>query len=152
VPKLIRGVIAFAGALAVLNGADYKDLSRKLALNPDGAVHLETFSGSVQVSTWDRAEVEVKARIEAAGSSAADRLGDSEAATQRGDVHLLLPRDSRFNLQAAPPRRGLIQSDFQILAHMAAGRLGFNIDGAVNGGGPALRLLTARGTVQLQAK
>lgn len=62
-------VLAFCAALY---GADTKDVTRTVALNATGSVTLDTLRGSIHVATWDRPEVEIKARIEAAGSSSMD--------------------------------------------------------------------------------
>ncbi|HYL77194.1 MAG TPA: hypothetical protein VEU96_23470 [Bryobacteraceae bacterium] len=226
-------VLAFCAALY---GADTKDVSKTLALNPTGLVTLDTLRGSIDVATWDRPEVEIKARIEAAGSSSMDirrfdrtdvsidsapdsvrirsnypsgaccswntgenpdirytirmprtaRLtirdhrsntdirdlagaldldthrgtvrvafaaftANSRVETHRGTVELLLPRDSRFNLETNLDRKASIDSDFQVLAHIS-GRRGPVLEGAVNGGGPALRLITHRGRIHLRGQ
>ncbi len=62
-------ILAFCGALY---GADTKDVSKTLALNTTGSVAINAQRGSIQVATWDRPEVEIKARIEATGSSSLD--------------------------------------------------------------------------------
>src|SRR5579864_7058335 len=46
-------------------GADIKDVNRTVAL--------ETHKGSIRVSTWDRQEVEIQARIEAEPGTVMDR-------------------------------------------------------------------------------
>jgi hypothetical protein len=53
--------------------ADYKDVNRTVALHGNGSVEIETHKGSIQVSTWDRQEVEIKARIEAEPGTTMDR-------------------------------------------------------------------------------
>ena len=42
-------------------------------LNANGAVTVETHKGSIQVTTWDRAEVEIQARIQAEAGTSMDR-------------------------------------------------------------------------------
>ncbi|HYL38685.1 MAG TPA: DUF4097 family beta strand repeat-containing protein [Bryobacteraceae bacterium] len=252
-PRITPLAIVFALAGVSLSGADYRDISRTVTLSSRGALDLRTFRGSIEISTWDRPEVEVKARIGPAGGSAADRRrfdgtdvridsapdwlhiatvypnsccgfvtgtnpdvaytirmprtarlsirdqrsdieisdlaaaldidthrgtvrverlegpltlithrgdarvdfasfhGDSLVETHRGSIQLLLPRDSRFDVHAAPARRGWIESDFPVLAHLAGGP-GLNLNGRVNGGGPTLQLLNARGAIQLRSK
>jgi hypothetical protein len=54
-------------------GADYKDVSRTVPLHGNGLVEIETHKGSVRVSTWDRQEVEIQARIEAEPETTMDR-------------------------------------------------------------------------------
>lgn len=57
---------------AALCSAQTKEVNRTLNLDPGGSVTLDSLRGSVRVSTWDRAEVEIKAHIDAAGSSSQD--------------------------------------------------------------------------------
>ena len=67
--------LAFCAAIltASLPAADTKQVSKTLSLDPRGSVTLETFQGSIHVSTWDRGEIAIEARIESAGSSEGDR-------------------------------------------------------------------------------
>jgi hypothetical protein len=68
-PHKSFAVVAFCAALY---GADTKDIAKTLNLNPAGSVTLDTLRGSIHVAAWDRPEVEIKARVEAAGSSTVD--------------------------------------------------------------------------------
>jgi len=68
--RLIASIIVFAAGAAA---ADFKDVNRTVPLSSTGLVTLETHKGSIQVTTWDRAEVEIKARIEAEANSSMDR-------------------------------------------------------------------------------
>ena len=54
-------------------GADTKNVDKTVPLSASGSVTLESHNGSIQVHTWDRAEVEIHARIESGGSSRDDR-------------------------------------------------------------------------------
>ncbi len=59
-------------ASTALFAAATKNVDRTLPLRATGSVTLETHNGTVEVRTWDRAEIEIHARIEAAGSSSED--------------------------------------------------------------------------------
>ncbi|HZU22475.1 MAG TPA: hypothetical protein VE998_06545 [Terriglobales bacterium] len=84
-----------------------------------------------------KAETEVRAR----------ELGDgADLDTSRGAIRLQVPADSRFNVDISGDRRADIRSDFE--AHVDAG-WSRHITGAVNGGGPEVRIHTDRGTVAL---
>ena len=65
-------IVALALTAAAF-GADYKDVNRTVALHGNGIVEIETHKGSIKVSVWDRAEVEIQARIEAEPGSTMDR-------------------------------------------------------------------------------
>src|SRR3954467_13960522 len=56
-----------------LQAADYKDVDKTSALSANGSVTITTHKGSIHVSTWDRPEIEMKARIEAESGEAMDR-------------------------------------------------------------------------------
>jgi DUF4097 and DUF4098 domain-containing protein YvlB len=62
--------LAFSAAVAA---ADSKDVNRTVALHANGSVEIETHKGSIRVSTWDRQEVEIQARIEAEPGTTMDR-------------------------------------------------------------------------------
>jgi len=49
---------------ALLEAADSKTVDKTLALPPTGSVTIEGHNGSIRVKTWDRAEIEIHARIE----------------------------------------------------------------------------------------
>jgi hypothetical protein len=97
-----------------------------------GALHLDTYRGDAQVefSTF---------------------TGDSSVKTYRGSVELTMPKNSRFDLHTNSGRRGSIYTDFSVITH-AVNRRGESAHGAVNGGGPALRLEAERGEVRVHAR
>ncbi len=248
-------ILALALSAAVF-GADYKDVNRTVALNGSGSLEIETHKGSIKVSTWDRQEVEIQARIESEPGTIMDRrrfdgtdvhidsspdavriktyypdfnwccsfddngtnpevrytikmpktarltirdhrsdtevtglqgsldltthrgsarlhgLGgalhldthrgevevefasftaNSKIVNYRGTVELSMPKGSRFDLQTNSGRRGSIETDFSVMTHTIS-RRGETVHGAVNGGGPALRIETERGEVRVRGK
>jgi len=68
-----RAALLVLTVSAAVFAADYKDVNRTVALPANGSVEIETHKGSVRVSTWDRAEVEIQARIEAEPGTIMDR-------------------------------------------------------------------------------
>lgn len=107
----------------------YKGTAKVAGL--DGAARLETYKGEVRV---------VFARFSR----------DSRFETYKGEVEVRLPRDSHFALDADAGRRGDVQTDFPMTTQ--AGRhWATRVSGAVNGGGPQLRLTTYRGTLRIKA-
>jgi hypothetical protein len=79
----------------------------------------------------------------------ASLTASSSVDMHNGDVELVMPAASRFTLQTNS-HNAQFQSDFAV-ATKNIGRRGANLDGAVNGGGPALRLTTHNGTFRLRA-
>ena len=67
-------------ACAALQGADSKDVHKTVSLNLNGSVRLETHRGSIHISSWDRAEVEVDARIEAGPRTSRRRFDGTDVA------------------------------------------------------------------------
>ena len=58
---------------APLYAAETKNVDKTLPLSATGTVTLDSHNGSIQIRTWDRAEVEIHVRIEARGPWVADR-------------------------------------------------------------------------------
>jgi DUF4097 and DUF4098 domain-containing protein YvlB len=54
-------------------GADTKNIDKTLPLSATGSVTLESHNGSIRVHTWNRAEIEIHARIDAGGTSTEDQ-------------------------------------------------------------------------------
>jgi hypothetical protein len=58
---------------SVAAAQDYRDVNKTLALPANGLVEIENHKGSINVSVWDRHEVEIQARIEAVPGEPMDR-------------------------------------------------------------------------------
>jgi DUF4097 and DUF4098 domain-containing protein YvlB len=95
-----------------------------------GALDLDTHNGQVRVQF-------------------ASLTAPSSVDTHNGDVELVMPAASRFTLQSSS-HNGRVQSDFGVTTRNI-GRRDPHVDGAVNGGGPALRLTTHNGNFRLRA-
>jgi hypothetical protein len=84
-------------AAGLLQASDTKEVHRTLPLARDGRVSIETFKGSVAVSTWDRPEVKIDAVIEPDGTDSDQRekvaeteiriSGSGSSVTIRSDYH-----------------------------------------------------------------
>jgi hypothetical protein len=85
------------------------------------------------------------ARVEFASFTAS-----SSVDMHNGDVELVLPANSKFDLRSSAHNADL-QSDFPVMTHTIGWR-GANADGMVNGGGPGLRLSTHNGNFRIRAK
>ena len=72
--KLSSMLICALILCAPLKSTDRKDVNRAVSLNPNGSVRLETFKGSIHLSTWDRPDVDIQARIEAGLSTSRHRF------------------------------------------------------------------------------
>lgn len=107
----------------------YKGTARVTGL--DGAARVDTYKGDV--------------RVEFARYSQASRFE-----THKGEIEVRLPKDSRFDLDADSGRHGDIQSDFAMATHASRSRAA-RATGAVNGGGPQLRMTTYKGTLRVRA-
>jgi len=70
---MIRALALVIILPATLAAADFKEVNRTVSLSQTGAVTVQNHKGSIHVSTWDRPEVEIKARIEAEPGSSMDR-------------------------------------------------------------------------------
>jgi hypothetical protein len=106
-----------------------------------GSAHLRGLGGALHLDTH-RGEVQVEFSTFTANSSITNF---------RGTVELSMPRNSRFDLQTNSGRHGSIETDFSVMTHTMS-RRGETVHGAVNGGGPALRIETERGEVRIHGK
>ena len=96
----------------------------------DGGVEIDTYKGDVSI-----------AYTRFAKPAAFD--------TYKGEVRLLLPAASGFELDADMGTRGDLASDFEVAAAGTRGD-GELFRGAVGGGGPKLRFRTTKGTLSLR--
>lgn len=136
-------------ATARLDIEDYKSDTRVTALKAD--LRLHTYKGMARVADLDgAARVETykgDVRVEFARFTRASRFE-----THKGEIDLRLPRDSRFELDADTGRRGDIETDFAIMSRAGRSNHGYRASGAVNGGGPELRMTTYKGTLRVHAR
>jgi len=118
------------GLQGALNLTTQRGTAHLLGLG--GALHLDTHRGDVQVefSTF---------------------TANSSITNYRGTVELSMPSNSRFDLQTNSGRHGSIETDFSVMTHTMS-RRGETVHGAVNGGGPSLRIETERGDVRIHGK
>ena len=132
-------------ATAHLEIKDYKSEIRISDLKAD--LKLNTYKGTVNVAHLDgAAAVETykgDVRLEFARFSRASRLE-----TYKGEIDVRLPKDSQFDLDADTGRRGDIDSEFTLASRV--GRSDSRRVAPINGGGPALRVTTYRGSLRLR--
>ena len=64
---LLRCFVFLGTAAGILAAADSKDIHRTFPLDSRGHVTIDTYKGSIRVSTWDRNEIDVAVRIEEDG-------------------------------------------------------------------------------------
>lgn len=136
-------------ATASLEIDDYKSDTRIAGLRADLKLH--TYKGQVDVERLDGAAnldtYKGDIRVSFARYSRASRLE-----TYKGSFDVRVPRDSRFSLDADGGRRGGVASDFAVAAHRSGRHGGESARGEVNGGGPALRFSTSRGSLRLRGE
>ena len=125
---------------------DYKSETRVSDLKGDLKLH--TYKGSLNATGLEGAArvhtYKGDIRVDFARFVRASRFE-----THRGSFDVGLPRDSRFDLDADMGRRGELDSDFAItMRTMRSSRE--EMRGAVNGGGPELRVSAYRGSLHLR--
>jgi hypothetical protein len=134
-------------ATARLEIKDYKSDIMVSDLKSDLKLH--TYKGTVKVANLDgAARVDTykgDVRVEFARFSRASRFD-----THKGEINVSLPKESRFELDADSGRRGDIESDFAMTTRARRSREP-RASGAVNGGGPELRLTTYKGTLRVRS-
>jgi hypothetical protein len=133
-------------ATARLEIKDHKSDIKVSDLKSD--LKLDTHKGTVVVARLDgAARVETHkgdVRVEFARFSHASRFE-----THKGEIEVRLPKDSHFDLDADSGRHGDVESDFAMTTRAGHSRAA-HTTGAVNGGGPELRLTTYKGTLRVR--
>jgi hypothetical protein len=87
---LLRYLVLLSTAAGILAAADSKDIHRTFQLDSHGSVNIDTYKGSIRVTTWDRNEVDISVRIEEDGEVFAQSV-------RRADVHFVTsPSDVRI--------------------------------------------------------
>ncbi len=66
--KTLVPVFLLSFALVLPSSAQRKKITETVDLNANGRVQVDTYKGSIDVTTWDRNEVEIEAIIEADGN------------------------------------------------------------------------------------
>jgi hypothetical protein len=103
--KPIRSCISLCAAAFLLAtcalSQDSREVTKSVSLTADGEVTIDTYKGSITVSTWDKPQVDIRARIEA------DDQFDSRYAEER-------VRDTEIQIDATD-RRVRIKTDYDNL-------------------------------------
>ena len=94
-----------AGAASSLAAADSKDIHRTFPLDSRGHVTVDTYKGSVRVTTWDRNEVDVAVRIEEDGDVFAQSVkrADVRFDASASDIRITSNNQWSFFLDGAAP-------------------------------------------------
>ena len=96
---------ALLGLALVANAADSKDLHRTFPLDPRGHVTVDTYKGSIHVSTWDRSEIDVQVRIEEDDSFFPQSVNRADVRfdASGSDVRMTSEQQWNFILDGAAP-------------------------------------------------
>jgi hypothetical protein len=101
----IRSFALITMAAAVLTAADSKDIHRTLPLDSRGHVTIDTYKGSIRVSTWDRNEIDVAVRIEEDGDVFAQSVKQADVRfdASPSDVRITSNNQWSFFLDGVAP-------------------------------------------------
>jgi hypothetical protein len=128
---------------------DYKSQTRIAGLG--GALDLKTYKGDVEIADMDGpVQLETyKGEVRAVFS----RLAESEFETYKGRIEIALPPPAAFDLDADLGRRGGLDCDFELVTKASGwSSRDQRRRGSVNGGGPALKLQTYKGSFRIRAR
>jgi hypothetical protein len=130
--KDYKSDISIAGLGSEIRLSTYKGEVRLTGLG--GALRLDTYKGDVKAAF-------------------AKMSGDSSFETHKGEIEITMPKDARFALSADVGRHGRLHSDFPVTTTLARRSRSRDerVEGAVNGGGPSLRLSTSNGSFRLRS-
>ena len=114
-----------------------------------GAIDIETYKDRIALDN-----VSLRGRLRVHDFKAETSINARELAqgadleTSKGDITVALPSNVAVNLDVSGGRRADIRSDFPVTSE--AGYDNRHIKGAINGGGPELRIRTEKGSVSLR--
>ena len=102
---LLRTLGFIAVAAGVLAAAESKDIHRTFPLDGRGRVTIDTYKGSIRVSTWDRNEIDVAVRIEEDGGPFAQTVDRSDVRfdASPSDVRITSKNQWAFFLDGVAP-------------------------------------------------
>jgi hypothetical protein len=133
---------------------DIKDHKSKTTVSGlSAAVSINTFKGSVVVSGLE-GPIDLQTHKGDAKVAFAGLVRESHFDTNKGQIEVVIPRSGGFNLQSDLGRRGALDSNID-LSSLSQGKpaRGYmqaeNYAGAVNGGGPLVRVSTEKGHIRL---
>jgi hypothetical protein len=101
---LLRCLVFIVTAAGVLSAAESKDIHRTFPLDSRGHVTIDTYKGSVRVSTWDRNEIDVAVRIEEEGDVFAQSVSRADVRFDASPMNVRITSDNQwFFLDGVPP-------------------------------------------------
>ncbi|MDY7075560.1 MAG: DUF4097 family beta strand repeat-containing protein [Chloroflexota bacterium] len=142
----------FGDVVAVsVDATSYRLVSGSGSLTLDGCsslLDLKTDFGDIEVRNATEAALTLKTssgRVYFSGSL--DAEGDHRVESEFGDVHVILPADAAFDLEAETDF-GSIETDFAVTVSQFEEK---HLTGQVNGGGPLLWMKTSSGDITLES-
>ena len=102
---LLRCFVFIATAAGILSAADSKDIHCTFPLDSRGHVTIDTYKGTIRVSTWDRNEIDIAVRIEQDGDVFAQSVtrADVRFDASPSDVRMTSNNQWSFFLDGAAP-------------------------------------------------
>jgi hypothetical protein len=102
---LLRTLALIAAAAGLLAAADSKDIHRTFPLDSRGHVTVDTYKGTIRVSTWDQNEIDVAVRIEEDGDVFAQSIkrADVRFDASAFDVRITSNNQWSFFLDGSAP-------------------------------------------------
>jgi hypothetical protein len=103
---LLRCLVFMATAAGILTAADSKDIHRTFPLDNRGHVTIDTYKGSIRVSTWDRNEIDVAVRIEEDGDLFAQSVKRANVRFDASPYDVRITSDNQstfFLVDGVPP-------------------------------------------------
>lgn len=131
---------------ASLTIEDYKSESDISGVQGD--IDFHTYKGTARLKDLDRA-VNLRTYKGDISASYNKFSAGTRIETYKGTVDLSLPRASAFEINAQLQRHATLDCDFP--RTIRSGRRETEVRGAVNGGGPQLRVTSYRGSIRIRA-
>src|SRR5215475_12860891 len=108
---IIGLLVLSTGAAGLARGTDVTDFERRLDADPHGVVEVSNIAGRIEITGWDKSEVDVHADVGGGGNSGGiDVSGDRERGRisikvygpsyrgQSANLRVRVPRDSEIDI------------------------------------------------------
>ena len=94
---LLRCLVLIATVAGLLTAADSKDIHRTFPLDGRGHVTIDTYKGSIHVSTWDRNEIDVAVRIEEDGDVFAQSVAHADVRFDASPIDVRITSQNQWS-------------------------------------------------------
>jgi DUF4097 and DUF4098 domain-containing protein YvlB len=147
-------ILLFTGSLTLTN-AQSREIDKTFTLEKNGSLELDNYKGSINIETWDKAEVEVHVKIEADGwgRKEEEKVEKTEIIFRDSKDHLYIkteyPDNHSFNFWGNNGNNPLVHYTIKMPATVKLDVNDYKSDTDIRGLHADLNFETYKGTVKI---